>query len=216
MISQLRPQLIKFVDILLWGFFDFIEKYKSSNPYQYYILNAKNKYYSKENIRLQKRGKKARYKVWNRAKQADIERCATVGTDIEVIGVPLDGSHNHPGAGTVVYAGALDMDIVGLKVREDALKRVLLVEAHVGVAVAVLYPYDEVTYGGNAGAVVGELHVGHLRVELPGIYELVVEVHVVRFARHELACFHQFFDKQAFQPGCSIEIVALALVGGQF
>lgn len=66
LISQLRPQLKEFVDILPWGFSDtdFIEKFRCSHPYQYQILNSKYKYYSKEDIRLQKRGKKARYKVW--------------------------------------------------------------------------------------------------------------------------------------------------------
>ena len=63
--SQLQPQLKEFVDILPWGFSDtdFIEKFRFSHPYQYQILNSKYKYYSKEDIRLKKRGKKARYEV---------------------------------------------------------------------------------------------------------------------------------------------------------
>lgn len=66
LINQLRPHLKQFVDILPKGFSDtdFIEKFRCSHPYQYQILNSKYKYYSKEDIRLQKRGKKARYKVW--------------------------------------------------------------------------------------------------------------------------------------------------------
>ena len=64
---QLWPHLKKFVDILPWGFSDsdFTDNFKSSHPYLYHILNSKYQYYSKEDIRLLKRGKKRRYKVWD-------------------------------------------------------------------------------------------------------------------------------------------------------
>lgn len=66
LMRRLRPHLKKFVDILPWGFSDsvFIDKFKNSHPYLYFILNSKYKYYSKEDIRLLKRGKNRRYKVW--------------------------------------------------------------------------------------------------------------------------------------------------------
>ena len=68
------------------------------------------------------------------------------------------------------------MDVFRFKIREDALQRVLLVKAHVGVAVAVLYAHDEVADDCNAGAVARELLVGHLCIVLLRLDELVVEV----------------------------------------
>ena len=111
--------------------------------------------------------------------QAVIERGAAVCADVEVLGVPLDGLHNLPRAGAAVHTGAPDVDSVLLKIREDALKRVLLVETDIGIAVAILYPDDEVAYDGHTGTVAGELLVGHLRVVFLRLYELMVEVHVV-------------------------------------
>ena len=52
-------------------------------------------------------------------------------------------------------------------------------KAHVGVAVAVLYAHDEVANDCHAGAVARELLVGHLRIVLLRLDELVVEVQVV-------------------------------------
>lgn len=86
-------------------------------------------------------------------------------------------------------------------------------ETYVGIAVAILYPHDEVAYDVQARAVAGELLTGYLRIVLLRLDKLVVEVHVVRFAGHELACFHQCPHKQAVQPRCGIEIVAFTCVG---
>ena len=52
-------------------------------------------------------------------------------------------------------------------------------KAHVGVAVAVLYAHDKVADDCHAGAVARELLVGHLRIVLLRLDELVVEVQVV-------------------------------------
>ena len=107
-----------------------------------------------------------------------IERGAAVGADVEVLGVPLDGLHNLSRAGAAVHtpfdglhnlaragaavhAGALGVYSVPLKIREDALKRVLLVEADIGIAVAILYSDDELAYDGHTGTVAGEFLVGH-------------------------------------------------------
>ncbi len=91
-----------------------------------------------------------------------IERGAAVGADVEVLGVPLDGLHNLSRAGAAVHTGAPDVDSVQLKIREDALKRVLLVETDIGIAVAILYSDDELAYDGHTGTVAGEFLVGHL------------------------------------------------------
>jgi len=96
-----------------------------------------------------------------------------------------------------------------LKIREDALQRVLLVEAHVGVAVAVFNAYNEVADDGNAGTVARELLVGYLGIVLFRLDELVVEVKVIGVARHKLACAHEYLHKKAVQLRGSIEIVAL-------
>lgn len=95
-----------------------------------------------------------------------------------------------------------------LKIREDALQRVLLVEAHVGVAVAVFNAYNEVANDGNAGTVARELLVGYLGIVLFRLDELVVEVKVIGVARHKLACAHEYLHKKAVQLRGSIEIVA--------
>ena len=68
---------------------------------------------------------------------------------------------------------------VQLKIREDALRGVLLVETDTGIAVAILYLNDEVAYDGYTGTVASEHLVGHLRVILLRLYKLMVEVHVV-------------------------------------
>ncbi len=101
------------------------------------------------------------------------------------------------------------MDVVMLKIREDALQRVLLVEAHVGVAVAVFNAYNEVADDGNAETVARELLVGYLGIVLFRLDELVVEVKVIGVARHKLACAHEYLHKKAVQLRGSIEIVAL-------
>ena len=90
--------------------------------------------------------------------------------------VLLGGLHYFPRAGSAVHTGASDVDVFRFKIREDALQRVLLVETYVGIAVAVLYPDDEVAYDGHAGTVARELLVGHLCIVLLRLDELVVEV----------------------------------------
>ena len=91
----------------------------------------------------------------------------------------LDGLHYFQRAGYAVHTGASDVDVFRFKIREDALQRVLLVETHVGIAVAVLYTHDEVANDGHAETVACELLVGHLRVVLLRLNELVVEIQVV-------------------------------------
>ena len=71
------------------------------------------------------------------------------------------------------------MYAVAFKVREEVLQRVLLVETHVGIAVAVLDADDEVANDGNPRTAARELLVGHLGIVLLRLDELVVEVQVV-------------------------------------
>ena len=82
-------------------------------------------------------------------------------------------------------------------------------KAHVGIPVAILYPDDEVANDGHAGAVAGELLVGHLGIVLLRLYELVVEVQVVRLSGHELPCIQEHIHQQAVQSRGCIEVIAL-------
>lgn len=53
-------------------------------------------------------------------------------------------------------------------------------ETHIGVAVAVLYAYNHVSYDSHARPVSKELLICRLRVILLGFYKLMVEVNVIR------------------------------------
>ena len=85
-------------------------------------------------------------------------------------------------------------------------------ETHIGIAVAVLNPYDEVANDGHAGTVAGKFLVGHLRIVLLRLYELMVEVQVVRLPCHKLACVHEHLHQQAVQFRGRIEVIALSRV----
>ena len=100
------------------------------------------------------------------------------------------------------------------KIRGDALQRVLLVETYVSIAVAVLYAHDEVTYDCHAGTVARELLVSHLCIVLLRLYELVVEVKVVRLSFHKLACAQECLYQQTVQRRGGIEVIAFARVRG--
>ena len=77
---------------------------------------------------------------------------------------------------------------------------------------SVLYAHDEVTYDCHAGTVARELLVSHLCIVLLRIYELVVEVKVVRRSCHELACVHEHLHQQTVQFSSCIEVVDLSRV----
>ena len=86
-------------------------------------------------------------------------------------------------------------------------------ETYVGVAVAVLYTHDEVTNDSHAGTVAGKLLVGHLRIVLLRLYELMVEIKVVRRSCHKLTCAQKRLYQQAVQLRCRVEFIVLACVG---
>ena len=71
--------------------------------------------------------------------------------------VLLDGLYYLARTGSAIHTGASDVDVFRFKIREDALQRVLLVETHVGIAVAVLYTHYEVANNGHAGTEAREL-----------------------------------------------------------
>ena len=59
-----------------------------------------------------------------------------------------------------------------------------------------------------------ELLVGHLRIVLLRLYELVVEVKVVRRSSHELPCAQERLYQQTVQLRGGIEVIDLARVRG--
>ena len=77
-----------------------------------------------------------------------------------------------------------------------------------------MYTHDEVANDGHAGTVACELLVGHLRIVLLCLYELMVEVKVVRRSCHELPCAQESLYQQTVQLRGGIEVIALARVRG--
>lgn len=74
-----------------------------------------------------------------------------------------------------------------------------------------MYTHDEVANDGHAGTVACELLVGHLRIVLLRLYELMVEVKVVRRSCHELACAQESLCQQTVQFSSCIEVVDLSV-----
>jgi len=64
------------------------------------------------------------------------------------------------------------------------------------------------------GAEAGELLVGHLRIVLLSLNELMVEIKVVRRSCNELACVHESLYQQTVKLRGGIEVIALARVRG--
>ena len=76
----------------------------------------------------------------------------------------------------------------------------------------ILYAHDEVTYNCHAGTVARELLVSHLCIVLLRLYELEVEVKVVRRSCHEPTCVHEHLHQQTVQFCSCIEMVVLSRV----
>lgn len=83
-----------------------------------------------------------------------------------------------------------------------------------GITVAILYLDDEVAYDCHAGTVAGELLVGHLRIVLLRLYELMIEIQIVGLSAHELASVLESLHQQAVQFRGSVEVIALSRVRG--
>ena len=85
-------------------------------------------------------------------------------------------------------------------------------EAHIGVAVAVLHTDNQASHRGHAREIAVGLLVGVLGVLLVGGDELVVEVQVHAVAGIELAGCRQALEQQRVHPLVGVEVVALATV----
>src|SRR5574344_835156 len=86
-------------------------------------------------------------------------------------------------------------------------------EAHIGVAVTVLYADNQVTDDSHARTVTGELLVCGSRIILLCLYELVVEVNIIHSAFLQLPRRKQAVKEQRIQIVCRVEVVSLARVG---
>ena len=84
------------------------------------------------------------------------------------------------------------------------------VEAHVGVAVAVLYADNHVADNGHAGPVARKFLVCGLCIVLLRLNELVVEVNVILPALLQLPCGQQAIQEQCVERVCRIEVIGLS------
>ena len=144
---------------------------------------------------------------------AGVERLAAVGPDVEVRAVPLDFGHYLLGTRPAVGAEAPDADSPGLEPREDAVQGVLLAEAHVGVAVAVLDIDNPVANDINTGSVAEELLVRRFCIILLCLNELMIKVNIAFLNFLQLVSRNQSVYKQCVEFVRCVEIIGLALVG---
>ena len=141
-----------------------------------------------------------------------IERAASVGPDVEQLAMPLHLAHDVLGARSAVGPETVDADARRLEPAEEPPQGVVLVEAHVGVAVAVLDTDDHLADDGHGRPVSGEALVCHLRVVFPRLDELVVEVDIIRLARLQPARGEQGLDEQGVESVGGVEVVGLARI----
>lgn len=88
--------------------------------------------------------------------------------------------HNVFGVRAAVRAETIHPHSRILQPVEHPFQRFLLLEADIGVPVPVLHAHNHVSDDRNARLVALEAFVGHVRVMFFGLYELVVEVKVIR------------------------------------
>src|SRR5574344_1956103 len=96
--------------------------------------------------------------------------------------------------------------------QSQSVQCVLLMKTHVGIAVTVLYSDNHITDDCHTWPVAGKFLVGRLCIVLFRLYELVVEVNVVKSAFFQLPHSRQCIYKQDVQFLCCIEVVSLASV----
>ena len=104
------------------------------------------------------------------------------------------------------------MDLAFLKTREDSLQGVLLVEAHIGVAVAVPYSDSQVSDDSHAGAVTGEMPVSSFCVMLLRLKKLMVEIQVISHTLFQWPGRERCVQQELVYLLCRIELVAPARI----
>lgn len=146
--------------------------------------------------------------------QAVIQRGAVVGADIEAPAVLLNDTDNVLGAGPAVGPETVYVYLRRLKPGEHPRERVLLVEAHIRVAVAVLNADDYIPYDGHSGTVPPEFLVRHLCVIFLRLKELMVEVQVVHLSATKLSRCDKRVEQQFVGLVGRVEVVDITRLGG--
>lgn len=82
-------------------------------------------------------------------------------------------------------------------------------ETDIGIAVAVLYPDDDIADRCYSWTVTGKLLVGYFCVKFLRLNELVVKIKVIFIVWQQLSSCQQCIDKQIVKVGSHVEVVAL-------
>lgn len=120
--------------------------------------------------------------------------------------------HNVFRARAAVCPETVDGELLPLKSFKESPQRVLLMEAHIGVAVAVLYADNHVADNGHPGPVAKELLVSGLCVILLCLNELMVKVNVILLALSQLPSGQQAIEEQCVERLGRVEVIDLAAV----
>ena len=83
-------------------------------------------------------------------------------------------------------------------------------ETYIGIAVAVLYPDDDIADRCYSWPVTSELLVGHFCVKFLRLNELVVKI--IFIVRQQLSSCQQCIDKQIVKVGSHVEVIAFARI----
>lgn len=81
-------------------------------------------------------------------------------------------------------------------------------ETDIGIAVAVLYPDDDIADRCYSWTVTGKLLVGYFCVKFLRLNELVVKIKVIFIVWQQLSSCQQCIDKQIVKVGSHVEVVA--------
>ncbi|EKC81657.1 hypothetical protein LEA_00115, partial [human gut metagenome] len=104
---------------------------------------------------------------------------ASVGSDIEVLAMGLDGIYNLFGARPTIHTSSIYMNAVTFQPGEDSFQCTLLAEPDIRVAIPIFNADNMVTYNGHSRAVSCELLVCTFGIILLRFNELVVKIQIV-------------------------------------
>ena len=114
-------------------------------------------------------------------KDVIVERTTAVGTDIESLAMLFDLFHYFFRTRSAIRHEKDDNHPFPFKPFKDSVQRILPVGTHVCVAVAVLYPYNQVTDDCHARTVSGKLLVCGFGITLPSLQGVMSDVNIIRF-----------------------------------
>ena len=85
-------------------------------------------------------------------------------------------------------------------------------ETDIGIAVAVLYPDDDIAARCYSWTLTGKLLVGYFCVKFILLNELLVKIKVIFIVWQQLSSCQQCIDKQIVKVGSHVEVVAFARI----